>query len=368
MTSDSSQYQQQLDDKVKRLCALLPEIKPDHLEVFASPIEGYRMRAEFRFWHEGDDSYYVMFPKGQSRNPYRVDHFPAATPIIQDAMPRLREAVLASEALRHKLFQVDFLGTRRGELLISLLYHRPLNDEWQAGANQLAQSLGASIIGRSRKQKIILQRDYVEDDFTVDGITLRYRQYENAFSQPNAWINEAMLNWASAQCAYHNQQSGHGPKADLLELYCGNGNFSFALAPHFHRVLATELDKAGIRAAKANAEMNGIDNVELVRMSAEDIAAALAKVRPFRRLANIELTEFNFTTVFVDPPRSGLDARAIEQIRQFDRILYISCNPETLTQNIDALRTTHKIEEYALFDQFPFTEHIESGVVLQRIS
>jgi tRNA (uracil-5-)-methyltransferase len=53
-------------------------------------------------------------------------------------------------------------------------------------------------------------------------------------------------------------------------------------------------------------------------------------------------------------------------INQYENIIYISCNPDTLAQNLQELIKTHTIERSALFDQFPFTHHIESGVILKR--
>jgi len=50
----------------------------------------------------------------------------------------------------------------------------------------------------------------------------------------------------------------------------------------------------------------------------------------------------------------------------FGRIVYISCNPQTLRENLAALAATHDIERFALFDQFPYTRHLECGVTLQR--
>jgi tRNA (uracil-5-)-methyltransferase len=78
------------------------------------------------------------------------------------------------------------------------------------------------------------------------------------------------------------------------------------------------------------------------------------------------LKVYDFSTVLVDPPRAGLDGKTIEMIQQFDNIIYISCNPLTLADNLQQLSTTHKIKRSALFDQFPFTEHIESGVYLEK--
>ncbi|RZI81367.1 MAG: tRNA (uridine(54)-C5)-methyltransferase TrmA, partial [Pseudomonas sp.] len=93
---------------------------------------------------------------------------------------------------------------------------------------------------------------------------------------------------------------------------------------------------------------------------------ALNEVRPFRRLQGIDLKSYQFGTVFVDPPRAGMDPDTCELTRRFERILYISCNPETLAANIAQLHDTHRIERCALFDQFPYTHHMESGVLLVR--
>ena len=80
----------------------------------------------------------------------------------------------------------------------------------------------------------------------------------------------------------------------------------------------------------------------------------------------IDLAAYDFDTVFVDPPRAGIDAATLALIARYPRILYISCNPETLAANLHTLSQTHRIRACALFDQFPFTPHIESGVVLVR--
>src|SRR5699024_5740565 len=131
---------------------------PPPLTVFASEPEHYRMRAEFRVWHQDDDLYYIMFDQA-TKQKYRVDTFPAASRLINQAMPLLLKIVQPEPALRHRLFQVDFLSSLSGELVISLLYHRPLDEAWEAAAHILraelqAHGISASVIGRARKQKI----------------------------------------------------------------------------------------------------------------------------------------------------------------------------------------------------------------------
>ncbi len=68
----------------------------------------------------------------------------------------------------------------------------------------------------------------------------------------------------------------------------------------------------------------------------------------------------------VDPPRAGLDPQTLELAQSFDSIVYISCNPQTLHDNLRTLIKTHRLVRFAAFDQFPYTHHLESGVYLER--
>ncbi|PKF51410.1 tRNA (uridine(54)-C5)-methyltransferase TrmA [Enterovibrio nigricans] len=361
---DTTQYQKQLDEKIVRMQSAFAEFNAPELEVFTSPDKHYRMRAEFRVWHEGDDLYYIMFNQ-ETKQKYRVDQFPQASRIINDLMPLLVDAIKPIESLRRKLFQVDFLSTLSGEVLVSMLYHRQLDEEWEANAHQLKQRLNdegfnLNLIGRARKQKIVIDRDFVVEKLTVNDRTLTYQQVENSFTQPNGKVAVKMLEWA-VDCT----QDSTG---DLLELYCGNGNFSLALSDNFERVLATELAKPSVDSAQWNIAANKIDNVQIIRMSAEEFTEAMEGKREFRRLqqAGVDLKSYNCNTIFVDPPRSGMDEGTCRMVQTYDRILYISCNPDTLRDNLTILSETHHITRFALFDQFPYTHHMEAGVLLER--
>ena len=361
---DISQYQQQLNEKIARIQEKFAPFSMPQLEVFPSKEKHYRMRAEFRIWHERDDLFYIMFDK-ESKQKYRVDTFLPASELINDVMPLLLEAIKPCEALRRKLFQVDFLSTLSGEILVSLLYHRQLDEAWKQAAIALKKALNEKgftldLIGRAKKQKIVIDRDHVMETMTVRDRQLCYQQIENSFTQPNAEVAQKMLSWA-LDCT-------DGSQGDLLELYCGNGNFSLALAPNFKRVLATELSKPSVQSAQLNIAMNAIENVTILRMSAEEFTQAMNGEREFRRLkqANIDLTAYDCQTIFVDPPRAGMDEQTCKMVQAYDRILYISCNPDTLSDNLSILCQTHQISRIALFDQFPFTHHIEAGVLLER--
>ena len=103
-----------------------------------------------------------------------------------------------------------------------------------------------------------------------------------------------------------------------------------------------------------------------MRLSSEEMTQALNKQRLFRRLEGIDLECYDFSHVLVDPPRAGLDEDTIRLISSIDTILYISCNPETLARDLEMLSETHTVTDAALFDQFPHTTHVESGVILRR--
>ncbi|MFT2111799.1 tRNA (uridine(54)-C5)-methyltransferase TrmA [Marinomonas sp. 2405UD68-3] len=354
-------YDSQLLEKVTTLETLFQELEMPEVEVFESAVSNYRMRAEFRVWHDDDVMYYAMFDSKDPRKPIRVDQFPVASVLINRLMPKLLDAVKNIPVLRNKLFQVDFLTTQTGEALISLLYHKPIDEEWKDAAQNLYELFPAChFVGRSRKKKMVLTRDFVLETLTVNGKKYHYQQVENSFTQPNVGISEKMLEWSL--------DVTQGESGDLLEMYCGNGNFSIPLARQFDRVVATEISKVSVNSAQLNIVLNGMKNVSVVKMASEDVSAALNGESELpKQLVEAGMELLSPNVVLVDPPRAGLDDATVELVRKVDKILYISCNPETLKNNLIALVRTHKVERYAIFDQFPYTHHIECGVYLSRI-
>jgi len=359
------EYETLLNEKVASVSSRMTEFSAPAPRVYPSPSSGFRLRAEFRMWHEGDTVNYVMFRKEDPRTPITIHEFPIADARIQRAMHLFHTCVNSESVLRRKLYQVEFMASLAGDLLITLVYHRQLDQGWEDSARKMAKELQlnavpASIVGRSRKQKLVIGRDFIEEILPIQGIDYRYRQYEQSFSQPNGLVNIRMIEWACSQASLL-----HG---DLLELYCGNGNFTLPLSRYFDHVIATELSKTSIRAARANISENHIDNVHLIRLSAEEVTQAMNCVREFRRLRELPrgLHQFELNTLFVDPPRAGLDEHTVAMAARFPWIIYISCNPETLSENLRTLCKSHTIEQFALFDQFPYTDHMECGVVLKR--
>lgn len=366
-------YHAQLSAKIDRITAQFAPFNPPALEVYESPISYFRQRAEFRIWHTerdgADDMFYAMFERdGKSKKVIEITDFAIASRDINELMPVLLNELKQHSLLKDKLFQIDFLNTLQGQMLVTLIYHKKLDKNWQALANLLADKLTIKLIGRSRGQKLVLTDDFVIEKMSVDikGQTqdFYYQQIEGGFSQPNAHVCGHMLNFA---CDVADNISQHDKK-DLLELYCGNGNFTLPLSRYFNQVLATEMAKSSVNSAKWAIDYNNISNIAIARLSAQEFSQAHHGEREFRRLAesDIDIKSYEFNTVFVDPPRAGIDDETLNILATFDNIIYISCNPDTLFENLQFLNHTHKIKRFALFDQFPYTHHIESGVWLSK--
>jgi tRNA (uracil-5-)-methyltransferase len=392
---DDAAYRPQLEEKKAYVKGLFSDCDAPELEVFESQPRSYRMRSEFGVWHEGEDMYYIMHEKPspaldestqastkastkapdtkkKSEKPQsirvRMDQYPVASELVNRLMAEVRTRVLGHEVLKRKLFQVNF-HTTRNEAMITLIYHKKLDEAWTAQAtalrDELKQSLGDAVstlhvIGRSRKQKICMDADHIVEVYDVKGRgELSYVQVEGAFSQPNSGTCAHMLSWAVSAtegCQDH----------DLLELYCGNGNFTTAVAANFRNVVATEVSKSSVAAAKKNFDRNGVTNVFVARMRSEEFTDGWKNGTDFKRLEGSNLKECEFKTLLVDPPRAGLDDETRLLLKEFERVLYISCNPETLKRDYESAKEEFKIERFAMFDQFPYTHHVECGLYLRR--
>ncbi len=352
-------YAEQLKRKEERVSELLAPFYSDRLEVFDSPSDHYRARSEFRIWHEGDKCDYAM-GNIEKKGAINIEECPKVIEPIEKRMWKLLKKINAStQVLKRRLFAVEFLATTTDECLITMLYHRKLDDVWSVEARLLEDELNCKIMGRSRKQKVILSDEFVTEKLDIDGKIFTYVQYESGFTQPNPIVNVKMIEWAIEQA----KKVGHG---DFLESYCGLGNFTLPLSHYFDKVLATEISKRSIYAALENCKLNGVENITFARLASEEMTEALNEKRVFNRLKGIDLKSYNFSTVLVDPPRAGLDEGTIELISNIENIIYISCNPETLARDLETLTDTHNVVEAAMYDQFPHTEHVESGVFLQK--
>ena len=355
-------YEEQLNFKIQREKERFSDFTNMEFDIIKSSEQAFRNRAEFRIWWEKDENDKAVYSYAMSdfeKNILEIDSCQIVSSHIQEIMPILLDELNQNFELSHKLFSIEFLGSTTNDLLVTLIYHRKLEESWNTLAIELESKLNIKILGRSRKQKIILNSDSINETLKINNQSFNFAYQEGGFTQPNTNVNIKMIEWV-----LNNIQTSN---ADLCELYCGGGNFTIPLSTKFNKVLATEISKTSIKSALRNCELNKIENIKFIRMSAEEFVQGLQEVRTFERLKDINLKEYNFDTIFMDPPRSGLDDTTRALAKDFENIIYISCNPETLHRDLNELTKTHEIARFALFDQFAYTNHIESGVILKKI-
>ncbi len=355
-------YEEQLELKLDEQKQRFKNLYNGEFDVIKSEDGAFRNRAEFRVWRTYDEDEkpklnYAM--NDINKKPLPIESCSIVSSAISNLMPKLLAQISLDEILSFKLFSVEFLCSTTNDMLVTLIYHKKLDENWSIEAKKLQENLNIKIIGRSRKQKVICSVDSIDEVLKIDNQEFNFKYYEGGFTQPNQKVNVQMIEWVL------NNSTHNG---DLCELYCGGGNFTIPLSTKFNKVLATEISKTSIKSAKQNCELNNITNIEFLRMSSQEFVEARNKVREFRRMADISLNEYNFSTIFVDPPRAGLDDTTTNLSKEFDQIIYISCNPQTLHRDLQILNKTHKIERFAIFDQFAFSNHIECGVILTKSS
>ena len=143
----------------------------------------------------------------------------------------------------------------------------------------------------------------------------------------------------------------------VLDAYCGVGTIGIVASRHAKEVLAVELNPAAIRDAKRNAAFNGIENIRFTAADSRLYAKALAADG-----AHIDVA-------FIDPPRAGCTAGFLNALSKLapEKIVYISCNPETQGRDIRILSGFgYKPRICRPFDMFPFTNHVEAVVMMSR--
>ena len=365
---------------------------------FSSPDSGFRARADFRFSHLYGMLSFATNSLGKNER-VKIESCPILLDCIQRLMHEFLYALNALSPLhilRDKLYGASFLANTN-EILLTLIYHKKLGDSWVKAAKDLQSSLQEKtfIIGRSRGQKIVLEKDYLLDNFSsyleskfqtkpttssyistpfnLDSLKENLAEFhskqctlykkESLFSQPNPYINAQMIAFLLTQiprifpvCKQY----------DLLELYCGSGNFTLPLSQIFRKVFATEVVKDSISLLKYSIKLHKITNIHIGRLNAKECISALKNERIFKRLQDIDLQDFCFKAVLVDPPRMGIGSKdMLTFLSQFPYIIYVSCNPQTLESDMAFLSRTHKITTFALFDQFPYTPHKECIAILR---
>ena len=319
----------------------------DKLVINLSPSTSFRSRCEFSY----EKNYYVMHDINEK---IYIKTFKDASLDIQNLMPVLLKKINENNEIKHKLFQINFRSNQHNKIMVTLIYHKIIDKSLINLVNQISEDLEVNMIIRSKNYKYETRSLYLKDILTYKN--LKIYQTDNTFTQSNKYLVDGMILKVIDFIENPN---------DLLELYCGIGTFTVPLSFIFNKVLATENNRNSIRCLNKSLEENNISNIYNARLSSEEVSE-LFKGKIFNRMNSTNISDFNFSHILLDPPRSGLTEDVINLASNFKNIIYVSCNAKTYIRDINLIKS-HKITKIELFDQFPNKNHLEIVSVLKMV-
>ena len=146
-------------------------------------------------------------------------------------------------------------------------------------------------------------------------------------------------------------------KEKVIDAYCGTGTIGIIAAKHAKEVLGVELNKDAIKDAITNAKRNEVKNIRFINDDAGKYMVSMAEKKE------------TVDVVIMDPPRSGSDEAFLTSVVKLapKKVVYVSCNPETLARDLKFLtKKGYQVTEATPYDMFPMTAHTECVVCLER--
>ena len=256
--------------------------------------------------------------------------------------------------LRHVLIRRGFAT---GQVLVALVLASPSlpsKNNFVRALRKLHPEIATIVLNiNDKKTSMVLGernitlygKGYIED--ILCGKTFRISP--NSFYQVNPVQTERLYRKAV-------ELAGLTGKERVMDAYCGIGTIGMATADQAGEVIGVELNRAAVRDAISSAKANGVKNI---RFMAGDAGEFLEDMAARGERADV---------VFMDPPRAGSTEKFMDSVAKMGagRVVYVSCNPETLARDLKYLkRKGYVAEEAWVVDMFPWTESIETVCLLK---
>lgn len=258
--------------------------------------------------------------------------------------------------LRHVLIRV---GHVTGEIMVVLVLGSPILPSKNHFIKELCKlhpeittilinvnSKRTSMV-LGEKEQVIYGKGYIEDELCGR----RFRISAKSFYQVNSIQTETLYQKALSYAALTGRET-------VVDAYCGIGTIALAAAGQAKKVIGVELNQDAVRDAVTNAKINQIKNADFYLNDAGRFLTQMAEAGE------------QVDVVFLDPPRSGSTEEFLDALLRINpkRVVYISCEPETLARDLKYLtgKSDYRVQEITPVDMFPFTENIEAVCLLRK--
>lgn len=255
----------------------------------------------------------------------------------------IKECLIAKESINDVIKCLNKLKIKNGSVVIRSNYNDEIliniitKDKIDFNINYFSD---IKLVGILLNNKII----YGEDNFMEKINNLFFKVSYNSFFQINSNITSKVFDIISDNINKDN---------NVLDLYCGVGTLGIISSKKAKQVTGVEIIPNAIKDALINAKINKSNNIKFI----------LGDINKVKDKINID-----YDTLIIDPPREGLNKEVINYIldKNPKNIIYMSCNPMTISRDLKLLTNNYKIEKIYLLDMFSYTYHIESILILNR--
>lgn len=255
----------------------------------------------------------------------------------------IKNCLLAKESINEVIKNKELFDIKNGlitirsnynnEILISIKSQEEINIKID-----LLKSI-IKLVGIVVNDKLVYGNTYFIEKYKDKFFKVNY----NSFFQINEFITNKMIDILKENITDNN----------LLDAYCGVGFLGISLSENFNKIYGIEINESSIIDAIKNSKLNNINNSYFI---CGDSGKVLDKIKE------------KIDTIIVDPPRTGLFGNTINDILKInaEKLVYISCNPITLSRDLKILKDTYKINKIYLLDMFSNTYHFETIVILKK--
>lgn len=251
---------------------------------------------------------------------------------------------LINENMNYVLKDISLFNIRNGEIVIRCNYKAEILI--QIISNDIVENIDKivnnhKIVGIIQNDKTIYGENYLIDKINNYIFKISY----NSFFQVNPFVCSKLFKFI---------ENNVNSSKKVLDLYCGVGTLSIVAKKTSEYALGVEIIENAITDANLNKILNKEQNIDFICNDTKKI---------------VDKIEKSFDTVILDPPRSGVSSKILEKIidENICKIIYVSCNPQTLVRDLKILENSYVISDFKLLDMFPNSEHVESFVVLEKI-